>query len=351
MANRLWIDVVESAYDLTTNEAGWLNRLVSAATPLKLGAWAYVFTCSVNDNGVYDVCETAASDSAADWSLGRASLQQIPPDIFANLFGPRPTVGLASRGLRSVPPPIAEAIKAMWRQGGGVVDHLGVKGWSPDGAAVVLGFAQTSPVRIAPRTTANLARVSAHLAAGLRLRRALGLRSPQADDPSTEAILDSKGVVVHAAEAASSRQSRRHLSEAAELRDRARGRMRQVDPDTALGIWRGLVDGRWTLLDHHDTDGKRLVLAKRNTAHVHDPKVLTERERQIVAHARLGHSNHLIAYELGLGASTVATHLATALDKLKLQARRDLIQMFGPGTLGPAQPPAAPGPQRELPTR
>ena len=77
-------------------------------------------------------------------------------------------------------------------------------------------------------------------------------------------------------------------------------------------------DGRWSLLDHFDSDGRRFVVAHRNDARVADVRGLTLRERQVLAYAGLGHSNKVIAYELGLSTSTVSTHLARARKKMRL---------------------------------
>ncbi|MCY1042101.1 LuxR C-terminal-related transcriptional regulator [Corallococcus sp. bb12-1] len=52
---------------------------------------------------------------------------------------------------------------------------------------------------------------------------------------------------------------------------------------------------------------------------------LSSREQQVVLQAIQGHSNKLIAIELALTESTVATHLRRALVKLRLRSRRDLI--------------------------
>ena len=52
---------------------------------------------------------------------------------------------------------------------------------------------------------------------------------------------------------------------------------------------------------------------------------LSSREQQVVLQAIQGHSNKLIAIELALTESTVATHLRRALVKLRLRSRRELI--------------------------
>jgi DNA-binding CsgD family transcriptional regulator len=109
--------------------------------------------------------------------------------------------------------------------------------------------------------------------------------------------------------------------------DRARGKLRRIDVDEALGEWKGLVDGRWSLIDKFDPDGKRFVLARRNEPGVRGLALLTERERHVVAYAALGHSDKLITYELGLAGSTVRVLLARAARKLGARTRDELIRL------------------------
>ena len=54
--------------------------------------------------------------------------------------------------------------------------------------------------------------------------------------------------------------------------------------------------------------------------------MLTRRECQVAGYAALGHSNKLIAYELGLAPGTVAYYLATAGGKLRVRSRAGLIR-------------------------
>ncbi len=108
--------------------------------------------------------------------------------------------------------------------------------------------------------------------------------------------------------------------------DRARGPLRRRDPEAAVRIWEALVAGRWSLLDHFDSDGRRFIVAHRNDAEVADARGLTHRERQVVAQVALGQSNKMIAYELGLSTSTVANHLASARAKLGLPSAAALRQ-------------------------
>ena len=80
--------------------------------------------------------------------------------------------------------------------------------------------------------------------------------------------------------------------------------------------------GRWSLVDHFDSNGRRYLMAHRNDPDTPDLRGLTLRERQVVGYAGAGHSNKIIAYELGLTLSTVAGHLARARAKLGLPSSR-----------------------------
>ena len=47
----------------------------------------------------------------------------------------------------------------------------------------------------------------------------------------------------------------------------------------------------------------------------------------MVEYAAHGHANKLIAYELGLSEGTISTHLKSALRKLRLGGRAELIRV------------------------
>ncbi len=108
---------------------------------------------------------------------------------------------------------------------------------------------------------------------------------------------------------------------------RSRGPLRRTDPIEALDLWRGLVDGRWSLLEHHESDGRRYLVAIENPPTVTDPRRLSTRERQVVHCVADGNDNVLVGYRLGISASAVASHLSTALRKLGLGSRSELITL------------------------
>lgn len=144
----------------------------------------------------------------------------------------------------------------------------------------------------------------------------------------TVAILKSDGRVDHAEEPARGHDAIEQLSQAIKVRTRAGGALRVSDPDEAVSEWRGLIATRWTLVDHFETGGKRYLVARRNDPPIKDISCLALRERQAVAFASLGHTNKLIAYEMGISASTVGVLLHRAAQKLGTTTRGELVARF-----------------------
>jgi DNA-binding CsgD family transcriptional regulator len=109
--------------------------------------------------------------------------------------------------------------------------------------------------------------------------------------------------------------------------DRARCRRLRADPTRALELWRGLCAGRWSLVDHFDSDGRRYVLARHNDLSEGSSKPLPLRQRQVLFYASLGLSNKEIAYALGVAVSSVGTHLRRALGSLGVTSRAEWVKI------------------------
>ena len=113
------------------------------------------------------------------------------------------------------------------------------------------------------------------------------------------------------------------LAQAAVAIDRSRSTARSRDYGGALEAWTALVAGRWSLVECFVNEGRRFLVVRRN-----DPPgsfALTRRERQVVAYRARGYSLKLIAYELGLTASTISTHMASARTKLGFRSNVNLV--------------------------
>ena len=175
------------------------------------------------------------------------------------------------------------------------------------------------------RTTQALwRRLSTHLSAGCRL--AMRSASPESDD--VDCVLSSDGKVLHAAASFQERARLDHLRSTALKIDQARTRAKRQDPISALELWGGLFSGRWSLVDHFSSDGRRFILARRNPPYVgHSAPGLPLRQRQVLFYAGAGWSNKEIAYALGISPATVAQHLGAALRALGICSRQQWIAL------------------------
>jgi DNA-binding CsgD family transcriptional regulator len=123
------------------------------------------------------------------------------------------------------------------------------------------------------------------------------------------------------------------------------GELEPDDPPDPVATWQAVVDGRWSLVEHFDSDGRRCFVIRKHGPTEPVSPLLNERERQIVALASVGHSNKLIAYELGLSSSRVATQLTSAARKLGVASRKTLLHAFA--VLGNRSNPPEQREQRE----
>jgi DNA-binding CsgD family transcriptional regulator len=142
-----------------------------------------------------------------------------------------------------------------------------------------------------------------------------------------DAVVSPSGKVEHAERDAAKKEARAALRDAVIALDRARGPLRRRAPDEAIAAWKGLVDARWSLVDQFESDGRRFVVARRNEPGAVTLDVLSARERQVVSYVAFGHTNKLIAYELGISHSTVRVLLARAAAKLGVPSRGDLARL------------------------
>lgn len=164
----------------------------------------------------------------------------------------------------------------------------------------------------------NLHRVRLHVEAALRLQ----LRG--AFPPA--AVLSPTGKLEHLA-------SRERADDVAALAERvsgierARSQRMRTDQDRALAAWRALVEGRWSVVQHVDTDRKRQYLVFENAPHARRFRSLTARESGIVDQAARGRSGKQIAYALGLSEAQVSEGLGTAARKLGFRSRAALLRV------------------------
>jgi DNA-binding CsgD family transcriptional regulator len=335
------IEIVEASYQLGQDTRAWLAGILEAARPRLDRRVGLVAACyDARDFSRLRMLSVAGDVPMPLWSSAfRIAAARLSAREVQRSFGSRPfgTVSgmLGDRFLETNV--FARSLRLF-----GLHDALGINALDPTGFGCIVGAGLPERQASSPGLAELMAYVGAHIAAGHRLRRQIeqakrgnkGTRNEAAASAayllqSAEAILSPDGRVTHATEATRGLAERLMLRAAAASFDRARRRRRRADPAATLAEWKALVGGCWSVVDCFDSDGRRFLIANRNDPrpdNVTDPlAALTRRERQVAGYAALGHANKVIAYELGISASSVATHLAQAATKLGARSRADLI--------------------------
>jgi Bacterial regulatory proteins, luxR family len=316
------VGVIESAYSREGDtEPQWLSRIASdiranlTAPGEPLLAWTY----QVKPDGYIELRSIA--EEPVGFS-GRFFPLELPDDAQAAMGQFYFAAGLSSASRLVKPFSKTSAMFAYYERtllSQGLLDMFTLNSIDAAGRGCMVGLPAKSVARLEASTVAQWARVSVHVAAGLRLYQKLStLKAPSENTATADAVLTPGGRIEHAHGVATSRTARESLRAGAKAIERARGPLRRRDPHEAIEVWRGLVAGLWSLVDHFDSDGRRYLVAHRNDPTTLDPRALTERERQVMAYADLGQSNKLIAYQLGLSKSTVAVYLGRARAKMRL---------------------------------
>ena len=321
------VSVIESAYAVDAPEPEWLTGIAHAARgELDAGFGVAAWTFDAREVSRVRVLGTALAGDDPQ-VLDRmhqcnAYFERSARDLRADVlrFGPCQTF---SQVLGEDTLARQADVQAVLRPIG-ARDMLGVIGADPTGMGLGVGALLPTPRPATRGEVRRWSRIVAHLAAGYRLRRTLAQRPVQA-------VLSPAGRVEHAEDAAKTREAREALRHAARAVDRARGRLRREDGDEAVETWRGLVSGRWSLIDQFESDGRRYVVARENDPEAPFPPNLTQRERQVLIYRMMGHPSKLIAYELGLSQSTISMALSAALAKLGVASVTDVMRLLMPG--------------------
>jgi DNA-binding CsgD family transcriptional regulator len=203
----------------------------------------------------------------------------------------------------------------------GFADILGISAYDPEGWALVFALPAEHLIEATDAFQDSLQRVAIHIAAAFRLKRRLG--GPVLDE--ADAIFDANGKLEYLAPEEESRREAAadSVERVREVRSSYRGEL----GTKGLEIWQGLLEGRWSLAEVFDTDGRQFFVLRKNDPQVAGPNALTMRERQIATYAAVADTNQIIAYELGISPSTVSTLLGRAMKKLGIDNRADLIRL------------------------
>lgn len=323
------IDLVEAAYDLEVGPTEWLPHLLRAGgSVLNLGqGCAATIWAGTSSQGEPLVSQLHAEHGAHDLTTRFArAAREVDPSLLRTTPLPRKPEVHTLAEARCSHPEVHDAL----------TKHVGCKDilalWAMDSDHHGVGLHMPAATVIEPSRKARERwhMLSAHIAAGHRLRRRLDRArrgTPVTQIPlDAVALLDPKHFsVVEAAEHAKTGRTLDEIRRAAIGVDVARGRLRNGEACEALRLWEGVLRGGWSIVDWFDTDGRRFILALPNAPDARDPRGLTEREYQVASHVAAGESSKLIAYQLGVSRSRVSGLLHRAMRKLGVQTTGQLV--------------------------
>jgi DNA-binding NarL/FixJ family response regulator len=329
-----WIALIEAGYSLAGSEREWFENLCELADPLldsaglRYGGIAHftATTCRLGITRFPKILEP----------LGRLFHDLLDESTLDLLYRQGHIVDTASNLIFPQHPNARKLLELM---------ALPITGSTPDIFSVAchsstgecLGFSALLKERREPTALERKRwpQVAAHIGAGLRLRSKLRDLSPES--LTIEAVLDSQGRMQDGHGPATQKDSRESLREAVLRIERSRTSAGRSDPDAALDNWEALLDGRWSLVDRFDSDGRRYVVAIMNVPDHSDLRGLTARERQIGELVGLGRSTKQISYSLGVSFSAVTNCTSRIQEKLGLSSQVELVSFF-----------SASGPRRKL---
>ena len=323
------IDFTEAVYDLGRSDEDWLPQIVECGLPILdrgLGVAAVEYR-RPPEAGNVDIRRIHVGAGPSDFPERHlAALGAMPPEMLPEQARPGQATTMSASQAQH-----PEALRIYTEHVDYCADVFGLTAVDCKGSGVAVVAPLPEVTTLSPRESERWQMLAAHLDAGHRLR--CSLAAPDACSSRTtdlphdaEAIFDVRSArITDAVGQARDVTATERLREAAIAVDRARGGMRRSDPEKALEIWQALVSGRWSTVDWFDTDGRRFVLALPNAPEVSDPRGLTDRERQIVAYAAMGQTNKMIGYRLGLSRSRVSLLLRTAMRKLGVRTRTQLV--------------------------
>lgn len=94
-------------------------------------------------------------------------------------------------------------------------------------------------------------------------------------------------------------------------------------PRCDVDVWTALLEGRVTLVDWFDDDGRRFVVARRNEI----PTRISVVEKTVVTWVATGRPQKVVACELGLSPAAVSDALARAIHKLGISCVAELTRV------------------------
>lgn len=320
MADRR-VELVESAYNLGITEPDWLGEVGRPLRESLNGAVScFAFEVDRRD-GKTALGQHDAEDPEVISQLQR-SFAELPHELLELFFAAPLEAGCSARVLTGAGYDIDATVLPDAYARVGFKDVFSMSAFDPLGGGVIFGVGLRERISPPAEQRELWTQVAAHVAAGFRLRRQLRGRVAV---EQAGAVLRSDGVLEHAEPELGS-ELRALLSEAVRRVEQARTRGRPTQE--ALALWQALIAGSWSLVDHFEGGGRRCYVAIRNAPEVAQTKALSRREAEVVAYIACGTGTRAVAYALGVDLTTVRGYLRTAMAKLGVRTRAELITLW-----------------------
>lgn len=318
-------DVVEAAYRLCEKESDWLQQVLQTAlSTAGRAVFATGVTLKRDEQGEIARVQTWRHAGASD-EVHAASVKyaaKVPKEVEGAWF---------RQGLVDTASQVSDESRRFFEtvgsKTGTIRDGLLVNAIDPDGRGAYIAILLPERTTLDPAERERWKMLGAHVTSGHRVWAAVAEANASSSPLpcGAEAVLDPKTFqVTQAAGRAQDHDAAAILRNAARQVDRARGRLRKTDPDEALQTWWALIQGRWSMVDWFDSDGRRFILGVPNPPELGDPRGLTERELQVVTYAARGETGKLISYRLGIARGTVSHELHAAMRKLGVKTQAQL---------------------------
>ncbi|MET0285121.1 MAG: helix-turn-helix transcriptional regulator [Polyangiales bacterium] len=312
-----FVSVVERCYEPIEDEQDWLASLFDAASPLlDLGGGMGLSMVREGPDGRRIALSQARGRLQTIIKTSWPVIEQLDDETYRRFYYPGQLIAQTSLLVPTFPLPV-RAFYATFMKLAGAKDLLAMLGYPAHGWAFAL-YVAVGDHPIDARLRDTLRRLRIHVEASLRLRLF--------SDSEPLAILRPDGKLEHLAREVEQGQGR-DLSTQTSLIEDVRSARGRSDPHRALDVWQALVDGRWSVVERKDSDGKRYYHAFENAPHLFAHRSLSEAEAMILGLSLQGLSGKEVAYSTGLSPSRISSALAEAAERLGFASREELLRV------------------------
>ncbi|MFT3926454.1 MAG: helix-turn-helix transcriptional regulator [Myxococcales bacterium] len=309
--------IVERCYEPELDTDSWAANLVETASrTLDLGAGLAFQLYEERGQRVRQKI-VYGTGGLRSIHIGTPLLESMTGEAFRQWFYPRQPVAMASPILLKLPQYLQLAFKTAGATLG-FKDFVGMLGYPSPGWIFGMTIGVGVDAEVPPALRATLHRIRIHVESGLRLR----LQSAE----EAAAVLSPDGALLHLEKAAAQEPTYEPLVHQAKTISRART-SRERFKEEALSAWTALADGRWSVVERIDSDGKRLYFAYENAPQARAYRALSPSEATVLDQSIRGLSGKQVAYATGLREARISEYLATAATKLGFRTRQELVRV------------------------